>query len=293
VQTLEGLKRSIQSIEELGSVVRTMKAMAAVGIRQYERAVASLSDYVGTIEMGLQVVLSREPGLAGPGPEPAEGDPAAFLVLGSDQGMVGQFNDRMAAYALERIPPEVRGGGIIAVGHRMAVKLEDHGSGVLDVLPVPGSVTGIQWTVQEILLRLDRLREEARISRVMLFHHRPGSGASYSPSGRLLLPPDREWLRSLRQRQWLSRSLPMFRMEGRELFSALLRQHHYATLFQAVAESLASENAGRLASMQAAEKNIQDRLAELGSRYHRRRQAAVTSELLDIVAGFEALQERT
>lgn len=85
----------------------------------------------------------------------------------------------------------------------------------------------------------------------------------------------------------------MFRMEGRELFSALLRQHHYATLFQAVAESLASENAGRLSSMQAAEKNIQDRLAELGSRYHHRRQAAVTSELLDIVAGFEALQERT
>ncbi|MFW6181105.1 MAG: F0F1 ATP synthase subunit gamma [Spirochaetota bacterium] len=293
MQTLEGLKRRIQSIQELGSVVRTMKAMAAVGIRQYERAVSSLSDYVGTIEMGLQVVLAQSPGLPGREPESDERDPAAFLVLGSDQGMVGQFNDRMAAYALDHIPPEIRGGGIIAVGHRVAVKLEDRGAGVLDVLPVPGSVTGIRWTVQEILLRLDRLREEARIRRVMLFHHRPAGGASYSPAGRLLLPPDREWLQSLRRRQWLSRSLPMFRMEGGELFSALLRQHHYATLFRAVAESLASENAGRLASMQAAEKNIRDRLSELGTRYHRRRQAAVTSELLDIAAGFEALRERT
>jgi F-type H+-transporting ATPase subunit gamma len=80
-------------------------------------------------------------------------------------------------------------------------------------------------------------------------------------------------------------------MNGGELFLALLRQHLYTALFRAVAESLASENAGRLASMQAAEKNIQDRLAELGARYHRRRQETVTSELIEIVAGFETLRE--
>lgn len=291
MQTMEGLKRRIQSVQELGSVVRTMKVMAAVGIRQYEQAVASLSDYVGTIEMGLQVVLAENPWLMATGADRRAHHPVAFVVLGSDQGMVGQFNDRMAGYALENIPPEIRSGGIIAVGQRVSVKLEDQGAPVLATLPVPGSVTGIRWTVQEILLRLDRLREEERVNRVMLFHHRPGSGASYQPSGRLLFPVDRGWLKSLMERQWLSRSLPLFRMDGGELFSSLLRQHRHAVLFRAVAESLASENAGRLASMQAAEKNIQERLTELDSRYHRRRQAAVTSELLDIFAGFETLRE--
>lgn len=125
MQTMEGLKRRIQSVQELGSVVRTMKVMAAVGIRQYEQAVASLSDYVGTIEMGLQVVLAENPWLMAKGADRRTHQPVAFVVLGSDQGMVGQFNDRMAGYALENIPPEIRSGGIIAVGQRVSVKLED------------------------------------------------------------------------------------------------------------------------------------------------------------------------
>lgn len=55
------------------------------------------------------------------------------------------------------------------------------------------------------------------------------------------------------------------------------------------AESMAAENASRLASMQAAEQNIQDHLGVLGQRYHRRRQQAITEELQDIVSGFETL----
>ena len=55
------------------------------------------------------------------------------------------------------------------------------------------------------------------------------------------------------------------------------------------AESLASENASRLSSMQGAERNIEERLAGLHARFHRQRQMSITEELLDIVAGYEAL----
>ena len=54
-------------------------------------------------------------------------------------------------------------------------------------------------------------------------------------------------------------------------------------------ESLASENASRLLSMQVAEKNIEEHLNELNVKFHRQRQAAITSELLDVVTGFEAI----
>jgi F-type H+-transporting ATPase subunit gamma len=60
-------------------------------------------------------------------------------------------------------------------------------------------------------------------------------------------------------------------------------------LFRAHAESLASENASRLASMQAAENNIEEKIDDLAARYRRRRQSAITEELLDVVSGFEAL----
>src|SRR5690606_23539178 len=116
------------------------------------------------------------------------------------------------------------------------------------------------------------------------------------PSKLQLLPIDHAWLRSLATRNWSSRSLPTFTMDWRRLFSALIRQYLFVALYRAFAESLASENASRLASMQAAEKNIQNHLSQLTAGYHRVRQQAITEELLDIVAGYETLtkeEERT
>ena len=70
----------------------------------------------------------------------------------------------------------------------------------------------------------------------------------------------------------------------------LIREYLFVTLFRAFAESLASENAARLASMQIAERNIEDRLKELSSEFSQSRQSMITSELLDIVSAFEALK---
>jgi F-type H+-transporting ATPase subunit gamma len=71
----------------------------------------------------------------------------------------------------------------------------------------------------------------------------------------------------------------------------LIHEYLFVSLCRALAESLASENAGRLASMQSAEKSIEERLNELTGRYYQQRQASITEELLDIIAGFEALKE--
>ncbi len=68
---------------------------------------------------------------------------------------------------------------------------------------------------------------------------------------------------SLGDRPWPSRVLPTFTMARPRLVYALLGQYLFVSLYRALAESLASENAARLAAMQAAEKNIEDRLKEL------------------------------
>ncbi len=80
-------------------------------------------------------------------------------------------------------------------------------------------------------------------------------------------------------------------MDWERLFSALIRQYLFVSLFRGFAESLASENASRLASMQGAERNIEEWLGELNTRFHQQRQMSITEELLDIVAGFEALKD--
>ena len=84
----------------------------------------------------------------------------------------------------------------------------------------------------------------------------------------------------------------MHTMPWHDLFSAVARQYLFISLYRACAESLASENASRILSMQAAEKNIEDRLAELQTEFHHQRQTSITEELLDVVTGFEALSQQ-
>ncbi len=291
METLESLKKRIKTTEDLKSVVKTMKALAAVNIRQYEEAVASLSEYHRTIDLGLQVVLRRggeHAVIARVAPKKRLG----IAVLGSDQGMCGQLNEQIVAHAIEtmktmKVPPERR--TLVAVGMRAAAGLEDAGFRVSETLPVPSSTSAITKMVQEVLVGMDAWQAPSGIDQVMLVYHQFLSGSSFRPHSLKLLPIDQNWLQDLKQKPWPSRCLPTFSMAAKPLFSSLIRQYFFVSLYRAFAESLASENASRLASMQGAERNIGERLDVLQADFHRQRQMTITEELLDIVAGFEAL----
>ena len=71
--------------------------------------------------------------------------------------------------------------------------------------------------------------------------------------------------------------------------STRFREYLFVCLFQACAESLAGENAKRLASMQRAEKNIQELLDQIQLRYQQQRLDSIDEELFDVISGFEAL----
>ncbi len=288
--TLESMRGRIESAEDLYAVVRVMKALSAASIRHYERAVESLAEYNRTIEAGLQIIIRNRPESI-----PAESPPGhrwGVVVFGSDQGMCGSFNEQVATFALEQLAalsgkPEDR--TVLVVGSRVVGRIEDAGWAVQAQFPVPNTVSGITAAVHGVLLKVEELRFQKGIEQFLLVHHRPSTPVGFRPTRLQLLPIDRDWLESLAARSWISRSAPTFTMDWRRLFSELIRQYLFVALYRAFAESLASENASRLASMQAAEKNIQNHLSRLALDYHQGRQKSITEELLDIVAGFETL----
>jgi F-type H+-transporting ATPase subunit gamma len=108
--TLEALQTQIHSIEDLQAVVRTMKALAMVSIRQYEKARTSLTDYNATVEMGLQGVLHHRrfseestgllPFADSAQKQGQQQNCVGVIVFGSEHGLCGQFNEQIAAYAL-------------------------------------------------------------------------------------------------------------------------------------------------------------------------------------------------
>lgn len=208
--------------------------------------------------------------------------------------MVGQFNEQIVAHThdvLNGLQVRLTDRRILAVGERVAVQLEATHTAPEATFTVPSLVAGITPLVQELLVRVDAWRADHDLNRLILFYNATRSGAGYHPGHLRVLPVDAAWLRDLEQRPWQSRRLPIYTMEWEALFAALVRQQLFVALYRACAESLASEHASRLAAMQGAEKNIDERLEELTRAFQHQRQTAINEELLDIVAGVTALEQ--
>lgn len=294
MQTREAIKRRLETAEDLQSVVRTMKALAAASIRQYEEAVAALAEYARSVELGLQVLLRHRPEAIPPLTRQTPERPG-LMVLGSDHGLCGPFNDHIAAFFLEkRADHEALAPSrpVLAVGLRLAGRLEDAGVPLHAGLTLPASAALVTRLVQDLLEHIDGWRASGDVDGVRIYFNKPQRGGAYRPHEEVLLPLDPSRLRSLAAAPWRPRAAPAFAGEWSELFSAVIREHMFVTLHRAVAESLAAENASRLAAMHAAERNIDQRLGELRGEFHLHRQTSITSELLEIVSGYEALTLR-
>jgi F-type H+-transporting ATPase subunit gamma len=290
--TTASLSRKISSAGDLKSVVRTMKALAASSIGQYEQSVRALADYYRSVELGLGACF-RESEPTAPTLErrgQPENERVGAIVFGSDQGLVGQFNEVVADYAVKALAVLPGKPQVWAVGERVHSRLLDANLDLMGLFPVPNSVQAITPLVGQIQIESEEKRAQGEYASLYVFHNRPKPGALYAPAGQRLLPLDAPWQQSLAKVPWPTQSLPEV-MCDTETLRALIREYLFISLFRACAESLASENASRLAAMQRAEKNIDELLETLHGRFRRLRQTNIDEELFDVIAGFEALDK--
>ena len=288
-ESLESLSRKMGGARDLASVVRTMKALAASSVGQYETAVRSLVDYYRTVELGLAACVRHNHAGAFAGDWGNEGGTIGAVVFGSDQGLVGQFNDVLTDFAVRTLNALPVDKQVWAVGERVHARLADAGLPLAGLFTVPSSVAAITPLVGEIQIEVEASRAKGKCSQVYLFHNRPGPGASYQPAGQRLLPLDKQWRSEVTKLPWPTKSLPEVLSGAESTLRALVREYLFVSLFKTCAESLASENTSRLVAMQRAEKNIDDLLETLTRNFNRLRQTSIDEELFDVISGFEAL----
>ncbi|MEM5585594.1 F0F1 ATP synthase subunit gamma [Roseibium sp. AS2] len=290
-QTLEALTRRTASMQGIRSVVHTMKTLSVINSAPYEQAARAIESYHDTVLEGLHAFVSR----TGPMISTTR-DVAArvFVVFGSDHGLCGNYNEALATHVRRHIGlNDAPSTTILCIGAQMADALKDQGLKIEKALFPPASVDGIGRLANLLTKRLDSIRhsnQPREISVSLAYFARSGDG-SQAPRIAALLPLDPDLLQDLATRPWSSRSLPTFSMQPGDLFMALIRAHLFASLFRAAAEALVTENAARLALMQQAEQSVDDRLEMLRSDTQALRQSEITTELLDVIIGFEALKK--
>ncbi len=276
------IRRQLKSINSLGSVVRTMKALAASNISQYEDAVQSLEHYTSSVELGLAACLRRGVGstkLFERGAMRSE-QPVLVLVVGSDQGMVGSFNQKLGSKVVTAIAEESRPLHLLSMGERMRDELYTQGLKVQRHFVTPTTVEAITSTCIEVLLEYNKLAQGDPA--LLVGYNQLEVGANYTPQLEQILPLEQAWQQRLKQRTWPTSALPEMWCSEEECLQALAREYMFITLFRACAESLASENSARLAAMQRAEKNIDEQLESLQGQFNRKRQENIDAELFDV-----------
>jgi F-type H+-transporting ATPase subunit gamma len=284
--TLESLRHKIEMVGELNLVVRTMKAVSASSINQYEKAVLSLEDYYRTVRLGLFACLNEARELMEQRVKKKTGKTGA-IVFGAGQGLVGQFNDVLCQFTAGKLE-QMQGEQMVwSVGASLKGQLEDMGLPPTRQFEVPNTVEAITPLVGQLLFEMDNAIEAGQISEMFLFYNRPQSGSGYEPMYLRFFPLDNTWLQELTAMKWPVSQIPEAIYGAGLTLTALVREYFFVTLFRAVAESLASENASRLAAMQRAEKNIRDQLSDLTLHYHQLRQSSIDEEMFDVIAGAE------
>lgn len=287
MQGLQGIKKSIESAENLESIVSTMKAHASSNINQFQNAAKASMEYRRVLDMSLYVILSQEEEELLALDEIEDGE-VLHIVFGSDHGLAGRFNERISSFALEKIAKNSN-NKIIVIGQQIFQRLKDDFD-IYTSFMQPQTTDSISSMVNRLLVEIDVLRDETDVGKIVLYYNRPEDNSTFTVDTELLFPIDLLEIAKSKVK-WESNSIPTYFVEKEKIISDLIRQYFFITLYRAFCFSLASENASRLASMQSAEKNIDERLESLNFEYRRERQNSITEELNDVVSGFKAIRK--
>jgi len=182
--TLGDLRGKIGGADDLKTVVRSMKSLAASSVGQYEESVRAMDDYDHTVQLGLAACLRQSGADAGDQARRSSVGPISAVVFGSDQGLVGRFNDVLADFVVEALASLPGRKNVWAVGERVHARLSDAGLAPAGLYAVPISVDAITPLVGQILIDSEAQPAGDRATPLYIFHNAPMSGALYEPQSR-------------------------------------------------------------------------------------------------------------
>ena len=284
------LKRRIRSVKGTQQITKAMKMVAAAKLRRAQQAITQARPYADTMARVLGSLASRTE-FSHPMLEPKERTRARLVIITSDKGMCGSFNANVMREADRLLGEEDRWERVdlVTIGRKASdffrrrshTIVHDERETMSKLTAADGPRLGEMFTeafvtdeVDEVWLLyntfVNMIRQEITLDR--------------------LLPIEPEVLEDDRQTDG-PRVDYLYEPDAQVLLDALLPRHVEAQVQRCLYDSAAAEQAARMTSMEAATKNAEDMIDNLTLLYNRTRQAGITRELLEIVAGAQALAD--
>jgi F-type H+-transporting ATPase subunit gamma len=275
---LVDIQSHIGSMGELRDIVGAMRSLAGMRLQEAQRALPGVCRYAEAVATGLASTLLL---MAEPEPAKAAGGRRALVLCTAEHGFVGGFNERLIGDAKTRLDP---GDALFVLGSRGAALALERLQPPAWTHPMASRCAGAPETIRRLMDALYHGIAHGGVARVEVMFCRYRQGGAPTVERRLLLPPDLAMLSAKQPRQPPLHNLPPI-----PLHEKLMAEYVFALLTEAAVESIASENAARFAAMESAHDNVSKKLEELRQEANQARQSEITTELIDLITGAEAL----
>lgn len=276
---LAEIEAHIGSVGELLDIVGAMRSLAGMRMQEAQRTLPGIRRYAESVVSGIAdtLLLMEEPAP----PRQAPQETLALVLCTAEHGFVGGFNEHLVEAAQALLGPS---DALFVLGSRGAALTLERGRRATWTHPMATRCAAAPETIQRLSAELYRRIARGQIARVEAVYACYRQGGASSIERRLLLPLDLPSLQAKRPRQ-----PPLCNLNPVALHERLMAEYVFALLTEAAVESIASENAARLAAMESAHDNVSRKLETLRRDARLARQSEITTELLELVAAAKAL----
>jgi F-type H+-transporting ATPase subunit gamma len=294
--TVQDIKRRLRSVRNTRKITKAMELVAAAKLRRAETRIAALRPYAERMRE-LMIGTARA--------TPARGFPlldaresvqsVAILPLTGDRGLAGAFNAQIVRRALQ-LERELRAEGAdvrwVVVGKKGRSTLRFRRYAIEQAWvdftdrPVYADAVAISRTLADLFV-------EREVDRVVMVYNHYVSPLTQTVSVEDVLPIPRTLLEE-EEKSAYEIALEgdfIYEPEPEEILARLLPTYLETTVYRALLESAASEHGARMTAMRNASKNAGDLIDRLTLDMNRARQSEITQEILEVVAGADALTQ--
>lgn len=295
METLDDLKKTLEISKSIGQVVNTMKSLSSVNIKKHEKHVKILYAYKTSIELGLQAIINNTDEIKIDELQyvkMSDNSTNLSIIFGSNQGLCGRFNDKILDFLIEDIKKNNLQTRIIVVGNRLNMMASNNKNlNIVKSIIFPNLTNNLSNTIYEILNTIDNEILSNNIGKVFLYYTANDETVHGSLTKDILIPVNIKLFKNLKNKVWITNNIPYWQIDTKTLILDLLRQYIFLSINNALINSIASEQKNRLITLQNAEKNINDLMKTKTLQYNQKRQNIITSELIDIVTGYNVVKK--
>ena len=278
--SMKDIKLRIKSVESTMQITKAMELVASSKMRRAKERVEHSRPYFETLYESLTKIAAADPRARNPYLRRDDIKRTLLVVIAGDRGLAGGYNANVFKQADAAEGPVT----VLPIGKRSAEYFAHHGAGLF----APEVLMAADVSVSECFTLSHQITEgflKGEYDAVKLCYTRFDSMMTQTATTLEVLPLTIEPTEA--QKAEARRSQILYKPSCEEVFGAIIPEYVAGVLYGAVCESVASELAARRTAMDAATKNAGEMIEHLNLYYNRARQAAITQEITEIVAGAE------